>query len=243
MLKRYIPQGLKLGATDYPFSEALPMIFGKRRTNRGFEGLALSHDQKTLYLVLQSPLANPQRKTGNRSRNTRVLVFDIPSETVVAEYAYRFEFAKDFDAARKLRPNQMKLSAVAYVNRRTLLILERTNTVAKIYSVDLSKATNILGSKWDDPKTSPSFEALAENELGGLKALPKTLVLDLSRFKGLPEKLEGLAILDRNTIAVTNDNDFDMPRRRFDGAGNSIGPRTNSQIIVISLSQPLPGPP
>ena len=44
----------------------------------------------------------------------------------------------------------------------TLLILERTDLVAKLYSVDLSKATNILNSKWGDPKTAPTLEALGD---------------------------------------------------------------------------------
>ena len=80
VIKRYVPEGLKLEGTDYPVAKVLPSIYGKRKINRGFEGLALSADEKTLYTVLQSPLLNPDRKIGDASRNTRVLVFDIASE-------------------------------------------------------------------------------------------------------------------------------------------------------------------
>ena len=70
--------------------------------------------------------------------------------------------AKDFDPNPKTTPDEMKLSGVAFLNPTTLLVLERTDPVAKLYSVDLNKATNILNSKWDDPKTVPSLEALAD---------------------------------------------------------------------------------
>ena len=113
-LKRYIPEGLKLEGTDYPVAKVLPSIYAKRKINRGFEGIALSGDQKTLYAVLQSPLLNPDRKTGEASRNTRVLVFDIPSEKVTAEYVYRFDVSKEFDPNPKNTPDEMKLSGVCH---------------------------------------------------------------------------------------------------------------------------------
>ena len=152
VLKRYIPEGLKLEDTDYPVANALPAIYGKRKINRGFEGLALSDDEKTLYIVLQSPLLNPDRKTGDASRNTRVLVFDIASEKVTAEYAYRFDVSSEFDPNLKNSPDEMKLSGVAFLNPTTLLVLERTDLVAKLYSVDISKATNILNTAMGRPE-------------------------------------------------------------------------------------------
>jgi hypothetical protein len=62
VLKRYVPKGVKLNGADYPVAEVLPTIYGKRKINRGFEGLALSSDEKTLYTVLQSSLLNPDQK-------------------------------------------------------------------------------------------------------------------------------------------------------------------------------------
>ena len=138
----------------------MPAIYGKRKINRGFEGLTLSDDEKTLYIVLQSPLLNPDRKTGNASLNTRVLVFDIANEKVTTEYAYRFDVSSEFDPNLKNSPDEMKLSGVAFLNPTTLLVLERTDSVAKLYSVDISKATNILNTQWDDAKTTPALEAL-----------------------------------------------------------------------------------
>jgi hypothetical protein len=125
----------------------LPSIYGKRKINRGFEGLALSADEKTIYAVLQSPLLNPDRKIGDASRNTRVLVFDIASEKVTAEYAYRFDVSKQFDPNPKNTPDEMKLSGVIAINPTTLLVLERTDLVAKLYSVDFSEASS-EGAVW-----------------------------------------------------------------------------------------------
>jgi Esterase-like activity of phytase len=242
VLKRYIPEGVKLNGTDYPVAAVLPAIYGKRRINRGFEGLALSSDQKTLYAVLQSPLSNPDRKIGDDSRNTRLIVFDIPSEKATAEYAYRFEVAKDFENNPKTPPDEMKLSGVVFLNPTTLLILERTDLVARLYSVDLSKATNILNTKWDNLKTTPSLEALEDPAAAEVRVLPKTLVIDLKQFAEMPDKIEGVAVIDRNTIAVSNDNDFDSEESQYDADGNNIGKGKKTKILIISLGKPLPLP-
>ena len=240
VLKRYVPEGLDLQGTDYPVGKPLPAIYGKRKINRGFEGIALSTDEKTLYILLQSPLLNPDRKTGDLSRNTRVLVFDIASEKVTAEFAYRFDVSREFDRGPKNTPDEMKLSGVIALNPTTLLILERTDWVAKLYSVDMSQATNILNTKWNDPKTVPTLEALGDPATAEVRALPKTLVLDLSTLGGTPEKIEGIALLDRNTIAIANDNDFDSEEGKTDAAGNNVGKGKKSQILIISLAKPLP---
>jgi len=239
VIKRYIPEGLNLDGTDYPVAKVLPSIYGKRKINRGFEGITLSGDEKTLYMVLQSPLLNPDRKTGEASRNSRVLVFDIPREKVTAEYVYRFDVSKEFDPNPKNTPDEMKLSGVIAMNPTTLLILERTDLVAKLYSVDLSQATNILGSRWNDVKTAPALESIADPASAEVRVLPKTLVLDLSSLKGMPEKIEGIALLDQNTIAVANDNDFDSEDSKYDAEGNNVGKGKISQILVISLAKPL----
>jgi hypothetical protein len=233
---------MNLAGADYPVAAVLPAIYGKRKTNRGFEGLALSSDQNTLYVTLQSPLLNPDKKTGDRSRNSRLIAFDIKTEKVTAEYAYRFDMAKEFDPDPKTKADDMKLSAVVFLNPTNLLVLERTDLVAKLYSVDLGKATNILATKWDDPKTNPTLEALDDPAAEELRVLPKSLVIDLKRFKEIPDKIEGVAIIDRNTIAVINDNDFDSEENKYDNEGNNLGKNKKTRMLIISLSKPLPLP-
>ncbi|MFN8497461.1 MAG: esterase-like activity of phytase family protein [Anaerolineae bacterium] len=237
VLKRYVPVGLNLSNTDYPVVGSLPAIYEKRKINRGCEALALSPDGKTLYLGIQSPLYNPDKKTGDASRNTRILAFDIATEKPVAEYVYRFEPIKDFDPTPNLAASEMKLSALAAIGPNTLLVDERTDNVAKIYKVDLSKATNILGTKWDDPATVPSLEATDDLAAAGATALPKALVVDLGTLPGVPGKIEGVAVVDGNTIAIANDNDFDIGD--FDSNGNNKGSGSKSKILVVSLSEPL----
>ena len=134
----------------------------------------------------------------------------------------------------------MKLSGVVALNPTTLLILERTDLVAKLYSVDMARATNILGTRWDDPKTSPGLEALADPVTAEVHVLPKSLIVDLSAVTGVPEKIEGVAVLDQHTIAISNDNDFDSEESVYDQEGNNVGKGKKSQILLISLEKPLP---
>ena len=121
-----------------------------------------------------------------------------------------------------------------------MLILERTDLVAKLYTVDLSKATNLLNTKWDDLANASSLESLADPQAAGVQVLPKSLLLDLNQFQEMPEKIEGLAVIDRNTIAVANDNDFDSEESKYDDQGNNVGKGKVSKILVLSLEKPLP---
>jgi hypothetical protein len=240
VVKRYVPEGVDLKGADYPVAPVLPAVYGKRKTNRGFEGLALSGDEKTLYAALQSPLANPDRKTGEASRNTRILAFDVATERVTAEYVYRFEPVAEFDPKAKRAPEEMKLSGLAWLSPGALLVLERTDWAARLYSVELSAATNVLGTKWDAATTSPALEALVDAPAAGIDVLPKSPVADLTTLPNMPDKIEGVAVVDRQTIAVVNDNDFDVGD--FDRAGNNVGRGAKSHLLTIALPRALPSP-
>jgi hypothetical protein len=227
-------------------------IYGlKRKLNRGFEGLTLSPDEKTLYIGLQSPLNNPDTAAGNAARNTRILAFDIDREQVVGEYVYRFQPAAEFDnPANGLTGNRardMKISALSMLDQRRMLVLERTDFMAKIYLVDLKTATNILGTRWDDVATSPTLEPLitdAAVTTNSIDALPKTLVATFdSSDPGLhyPQKIEGMTVLNGTTLAIANDNDFGIGA--FTGTGDACtltaDSGINSQIRVVQLPSPI----
>jgi hypothetical protein len=160
---------------------------------------------------------------------------DAYNEQVNAEYVYRFQPVTEFGHTN---PTEMKISAIAMLDPWRMLVLERTDAVAKIYRVDLTKATNILNTQWDDSATSPSLESLDDAGLlaNNVKVLPKELILDLSTIPGIPPKIEGLAILDFNTIAVSNDNDFDVGPAT---CGTNVGAGAKNQIMVINLSKNL----
>ena len=243
-------------------SVSTPEIFGlKRKLNRGFEGIGLSPDEDTLYVALQSPLVNPNTSTGNDSRNTRILAFDIASEQVVGEYVYRFQFTgpgdndDEFDVPSlgttgRARPRDMKLSALTLLDDNRMLVLERTDFKAKIFLVDLRNATNILGSSWDNIATSPSLETLnADGTLqsNGIVPLSKQFVLTLDSTIpvngiSIPQKIEGMTILDGKTIVIANDNDFGVGTFAIDNEAipptcTLIDSGRESQIIVIRLDK------
>ena len=67
-------------------------------------------------------------------------------------------------------------------------------------------------------------------------------MLDLSSLEGMPEKIKGIALLDRNTVAVANDNDFDSEESKYDNEGNNLGKGKKSQILLIQPSRALPLP-
>jgi len=233
VIARYTPEGITLEGADYPVIDSLPAIYGDRRGNRGFEGLTISGDETTLYAALQSPLYVPDSAAGKASVNTRILAFDIATEAPVAEYVYQFDDINEFDASAEGKTDLMKLSAIVWVDENTLILDERTDPVAKLYTVDLTNATNILGGEYDDVTTSPSLEET--NDLSGTDIVPleKSLLLDLNTLGEMPLKIEGVAIIDEDTIAVVNDNDFDI--NEPDENGDNIPTGKQSEIIVIDI--------
>jgi len=104
-----------------------------------------------------------------------------------------------------------------------LLVLERTDKTTKLHENALAGATDILGSRWDDPAAEKSLEA--QNDLSGTGVTPvkKTLRFDSADFKNVPDKLEGIAILGNGDVALINDNDFGI-----------TGEKT--QVVVLSGS-------
>lgn len=234
VLARHVPKGLNLTGADYPVKETLPAILASRQQNRGFEGLAIDGD--TLYVAVQSPLANPDKKTGKSSRVGRILTFSIRGERVTGEYAYRFEDVTTFDPKVNGDQSEMKLSGLAHVGGRRLLVDERTDNVARIYQIDLAKATNLLGGPYDDPATRPSLEAPAD--LAGVEVPAKSLVADLAEVAPtLPGKVEGIALLDPRTLVVANDNDFGLGG--FGADGRLVDSGVTSRILTIRLPCPV----
>jgi hypothetical protein len=231
VIERYVPQGWT-GKASYPVKATLPGILYSRAYNRGFEGLTISPDGRSLYAAVQSPLANPDKKTYKASRNGRIVKFDLRSRRVTGEYVYRFEDVCTFDKASCGSQNEMKISGLAAVGKDRLLVDERTDKVARIYTVDLRKATDINGSAWDDPKTSPSLEKSAEVP-AGVTALPKTLTVDLAAVPGIPGKVEGIALSTRRTLAVINDNDFGLGTFGPDGRLVDSGVPTTLRFVPL----------
>lgn len=231
VLARYVPKGLDLKGADYPVIESLPAIFLTRKINRGFEGLA-QLPGGDLVLALQSPLSNPSKKVGEASLNTRLLRFSPHRGKLTAEYAYQFDPVGVVDPGED-DTSELKISSIVAAGPETLLVEERTDNAARLQSVVLRPSANILGSKWDDAATTPSYEADAT----GVPVLKKKLFLDLNTVKGAPKKIEGIALLPHDTLVLINDNDFGMTDgpEAFDADGNLVDSGIETTLVTVRL--------
>ncbi|WP_371551813.1 esterase-like activity of phytase family protein [Streptomyces sp. NBC_00554] len=226
VLTRYVPKGLNLTGTDYPVVEALPSVLLHRKINRGFEGLALLPGGD-LVVAVQSPLSLPDGDSGDASLTTRLMRFSPKKRAVTAEYAYRFDPVNVVDPSED-DTSELKISSVVAVGRDKLLVEERTDKAARLQTVKLTSSANILGGPWDSDTTSPSLEQLDDPAASGVPVLRKSLVVDLGTVDGVPGKIEGVARVNDNTLALINDNDFGMT----DGTGafNAQGRLVDSGI-------------
>lgn len=233
VIARYVPKGLNLTGADYPVIESLPAAYLKRKGNRGFEGMTITNDEKTIFIVLQSPMSAPNKEVGDRSRTTRIIKFDVASAKVTGEYVYRQEISTLFNPRPKMKQTEMKLSGVAAIDGENLLVLERTDWAFGIYKVNLTNATNIAGSIWSDSNAPVSLEFFAEPTDVSVTPVTKQLMVHSDSLSNMPEKVEGLTIVNNTTLAIANDNDFDVGT--VDVAGNNVGKNKKCRVIVLSV--------
>jgi hypothetical protein len=239
---RYVPAGWKGAPTTYKAIKSIPEIYLKRKANRGFEALALTPDGKTLFIGLQSPLLNPTRAIGDASLATRILRFNIASKSFTGEYVFGFEKVSLVDA-KATKNTDLKLSAMVALDSNTLLVQERTDNSFLLSTITIADSANILGSKWDLPATSPSLESYtgvgtnAEVE-ALIAASKKNVIFNSTSIPTMPGKIEGVAVLDLNTIVVVNDNDFNFAYNATSGLVD-IG-KVKTSFLTIKLPVALP---
>jgi hypothetical protein len=235
ILTRYVPKGLGLTGADYRVVEALPAVLLHRKINRGFEGLA-QLPGGDLVMAVQSPLSLPDTDAGEASLTTRLLRFSTKKRAVTAEYAYRFDPVNVVDPSED-DTSELKISSVVAVGRDRLLVEERTDKAARLQVVKLTRGADILGDKWDDDTTSPSLEQLDDPAASGVPVLRKRLVVDLGAVKGVPGKIEGVARVDHDTLALINDNDFGMTDgpEAFDAQGRLVGSGIETTVTYVRL--------
>jgi hypothetical protein len=230
VLKRYTPEGRKLEGAAYPVSDNLPAILKDRRPSRGFECIAISRDGRTAYTMTQSPMGPTGAGTPTRnSRVLRVLELDVSDPLdiqVTGQFVLLMSLVSTYPPGN--RPQDLKLSAAAWVSEKKLLLLERTDEAgiggAKLILADLTEATDVSGWLTLDLEDSNLDLALA-----GITPAATTVVYSNEETPEVDDfKLEGLAILNRNTVAMVNDNDFGDP------AGAS------TRMWVIRLRDSLP---
>lgn len=225
ILTRLVPIGLDLGGAGYEIREVLPAILLQRKKNRGFEGLAISPDGRTLFAVMQSPLSIPNEKGGEASRQIRLVAIDVSSAPATAAmYLYQAERAELVGAAEQ---DDVKVGDLAAVTATHLLVSERDGGVnahhRMVYLVELEGATDIKGRSF----FNKPLEAMSDSDLAneGITPVTKRPAADLASLGFGHSFIEGLAVVDEATIAIVNDDNFD--------------PAEPTELMVIRLPAPL----
>ncbi|PSB07895.1 calcium-binding protein [filamentous cyanobacterium CCP2] len=218
LIDRFIPAGEPTGDGSFG-TPTLPEVYAQRRNNRGFEAVALEGNK--LYAFIQSAIDNPdspEDTTSRGSRNLRILEFDIETKAVTGEYLY---LLNDISGSGTARTDKIG-DAVALGNGK-FLVAERDDREGfdsnkLIYEIDLAGATNVK----DVDTGEQTLEQLSVAELSelGLNPVDKRLVVNAAAigYTGV-DKLEGLALIDENTIAILNDNDFGLLGEQIAGDG------------------------
>jgi hypothetical protein len=202
----------------------LPAVLLKRRANRGMEGLSLEVASGKLHGFIQSPLDD-----GKAS-------FIVPGASVatsesIKDYA-KFNRWVEFDpSTEKTKLYAYPLDAAIYSGGKTggaklgdlislgngkfIVIEQGAGTDGKVFNrlmlVQIpNNVTDIATLGTDLEKSSMTGTAMNAANYANVVVLKKTLLLDLNAAGWLAEKAEGLALVDENTLALVNDDDFGL---------------------------------
>ncbi len=202
-----------------------------RRTNRGFEGLAVSADGAKVYAMLQSAMID---EGGSSGVMNRIVQFDTATYQADRQFAYRM------DTSGQGRG----ISALVAVNDTEFLVLERNNRGVgsdnfaspdkRVYAIDVTGADDV------------SDVALANTFAGNTVTKGAMLVdLDADRLAELgnqsPEKWEGLAVGPRLAdgsylLLAGTDNDYSVTQN---GTGTQFDVYTNFADPTQNILCPL----
>lgn len=156
--RRLVPAGLKFAGAE----PVLPPEASRRRLNRGFEGLALSPDERRLYVAFQSA---PE---GSDPAATLIWTLDAETGRRLAEHLYPFDPPESFTAdaaAGEADQEGLKVCDLACIADDCLLVLERVTRSARIYAVRLDRpgslAKRLVFSTDHSPGVAQDLEGLA----------------------------------------------------------------------------------
>jgi len=124
-----------------------------KRTNRGFEGLAISPDGGTVFAMLQSAMLDEGGSSGTWNR---IVAFDTRTTRMKTQYAYKMEGSSQGRG----------ISALVALNDHEFLVLERKFPRSIRYCV--SKAERSLHAITETP--IGTWESQPERQLGRLNA-------------------------------------------------------------------------
>lgn len=209
VMARHVPNGTPSPDGDYAMHATLPAIAAKRQLNRGFEALALSPDERTVFLAFQSPLAHPDEDTHEAARHVRLWRMDAVSLEVQAQYAYPLDPPESFLRDAALEPpkrSDLKVCELVACTDNCLLALERCSQTTKIYRVDLN-AGSALPPEHLDRHHRPTLEEMSAAG-DTLPELRKTLLFSSDHAPDVAADMEGMVVLSPTELLLVSDNDF-----------------------------------
>lgn len=198
--------------------EYLPKELKNRRLNHGFEGLAITPDEKTLVALMQSSLQNPNKKV-KKSKLTHLLTINLKNKKI-SQYIYKQEKKKNSN------------SEIRAIDDNTFLVIERdsknplksSKSHKRVYKISLKNSTNLENITHSNLKQDEKLGLLLNGKTleqtvlkhgwkylrkHGIYPVKKRLVVDLIKKLNYPhDKPEGLWIVDKNSIGILNDDDF-----------------------------------
>ena len=183
--------------------DGLPEILKNRNFNRGFEALAIAPNGK-IYAILEGVVnINPSVK--KTAKLIRLVEIDLDNDSTKM-YAYAF----DYDQYKT--SDKVKIGDISAIDNENFLLVEQgpdqnNNYRNIIYKINISSATDI--SKITLP-SSKDLEFASLDDLSSLQInfITKKLILNPRDYGWERDKLEGLSLIDNNTIAISNDTDF-----------------------------------
>lgn len=243
-----------------------------RQNNQGLEGLSLAPDGKTLFALLQSA-TRQDGGTGSASTtrfNTRLLAYDITgaTPTLKGEYVLQLPTTRTATGATLVCAQ----SEILAINNTQFLVLARdagfghtypnpTSTYRNILVYDISGATNIAGTRFDDPANPIAPGGVLDS---AIKPAARTEFIDLNdsaqlaKFglhngptddnHNLSEKWEAMALVPALDLSapndyflfVGNDNDFITQNGLQDGVAyaHPAGMENDSMLLVYRVTLP-----
>jgi len=178
-----------------------------KRTNRGFEGLAVSPDGRFAFAILQSAMLD---EGGGDGSVNRIVKFDMDTGRAVAQYAYPMAAASQGRG----------VSALVALNGSEFLVLERSNRGVgvgaglsppnkRVFKISIDGATDVS----DINLTSgAAYVPVSKSASTFINLAADTLV---ALGNKVPEKWEGLAIGPRladgsYVMLAGTDNDYSV---------------------------------
>lgn len=221
-------------AAKFAPAGGLPEVIRFRQPNRGCEGLAITPGGK-LVMAIQSTLEMPDVGNGSSARHTGNAPFIRLVEFNPANGATRM-FAYPHDVARYGKSKDAKIGDIVALSDTRFVLIEQGKFKADgevhnlLVAVDVAQATDLSGKKLAGGLELEYASTLGELSAAGVSPAKRLEILDLRKkdaggklqFGWLPEKAEGLALVDENTLALINDNDFGVSARIVDADGKAV---------------------